>query len=259
MTVKNTESMRRVYTIVSTFFTREYDEGETFSLRYVKTKLVREHNKKYPNNCVSDATALCDGIRTLVGRVFERTSKRGEYRIVRAFEERDRRWFYNHYWEYSCKGKKYKAHKKQSNTNTKKKEKRDVVKHLKSLGSNKTQYQYEAPSKGVLETFQNQYPHRDYKTEFIFDEFTSLCPRTGQPDFAIIKIIYIPDELCIETKSLKLYFLSFRQYGSFMETITNRILEDCVAICSPRWMKVIGEFNVRGGTHINVEAEYETD
>jgi len=143
--------------------------------------------------------------------------------------------------------------------NTEKEGKRDVVEHLKSLGSNKTQYQYEAPSKSILETFQNQYPHRDYKTEFIFDEFTSLCPKTGQPDFATIKIVYIPDKLCIETKSLKLYFLSFRQYGSFMETITNRILEDCVAICSPRWMKVVGEFNVRGGTHINVEAEYETD
>jgi len=66
---------------------------------------------------------------------------------------------------------------------------------------------------------------------------------------------YIPDEKCIETKSLKLYFLAFRQYGSFMETITNRVLEDLVAVCAPRWMKVIGNFNARGGTLINVEAE----
>lgn len=123
------------------------------------------------------------------------------------------------------------------------------------LGSTNTHYVYNNPSIVMLETFDNAYPHRDYITEFEFPEFTSLCPKTGQPDFATIKIQYIPDRRCIETKSLKLYFLAFRQYGSFMETIVNKILEDCTSACDPRWMKVIGYFNARGGTLINVEAE----
>ena len=132
----------------------------------------------------------------------------------------------------------------------------DDVKNLTKLGSNSTNYQYGSPSKEILEVFPNQYPGRDYITEFVFNEFTSLCPKTGQPDFAIIKVEYIPDQYCIETKSLKLYFLSYRQYGSFMETITNKILEDCVSVCNPRKMKITSNFNARGGTLINVIAEY---
>jgi 7-cyano-7-deazaguanine reductase len=125
------------------------------------------------------------------------------------------------------------------------------------LGNHKTEYTYDNPTSDLLETFPNQYPDRSYITEFEFGEFTSLCPKTGQPDFATITVRYIPGERCIETKSLKLYLLAFRQYGSFMETITNKILDDLVAVCSPRWMKVTGNFNARGGTLINVEAEYE--
>jgi 7-cyano-7-deazaguanine reductase len=127
---------------------------------------------------------------------------------------------------------------------------------LKKLGSKKTVYRLDKPSVDILETFENKYPHRDYRIEFIFPEFTSLCPKTGQPDFATIKIIYIPDKLCIESKSLKLYFFSYRQYGSFMETITNCILEDLINVCNPRKMIVIGQFNARGGTFINVTARY---
>lgn len=134
--------------------------------------------------------------------------------------------------------------------------KNDNPNDLRNLGSQKTEYRYDNPSKTVLETFKNQFSERDYKTEFIFNEFTSLCPKTGQPDFAKISVEYIPDELCIETKSLKLYFLRYRQHGSFMETITNNILEDCVAICQPRWMKITSNFNARGGTEINIIAEY---
>jgi 7-cyano-7-deazaguanine reductase len=130
---------------------------------------------------------------------------------------------------------------------------------LSQLGNHKTKYEYDNPSSKILETFQNQYPGRDYVVEYVFNEFSSLCPKTGQPDFAVIKVEYIPDKLCIETKSLKLYFLAYRQYGSFMETITNKILEDCVEGCSPRWMKITSNFNARGGTLINVEAEHETD
>jgi len=130
---------------------------------------------------------------------------------------------------------------------------------LAQLGSKKTKYAYDDPSSKILETFSNQYPGRDYKVEYIFNEFSSLCPKTGQPDFATIKVEYIPNYRCIETKSLKLYFLAFRQYGSFMEAITNKILEDCVETCDPRWMKITSNFNTRGGTLINVEAEYRSD
>lgn len=127
-------------------------------------------------------------------------------------------------------------------------------KELKTLGSS-TQYKYNFPSTDILETFDNKTPDREYVVEFIFPEFTSLCPKTGQPDFATIKISYSPDKKCIESKSLKLYLFAFRSHGSFMETITNKILEDCFRICDPRWMKVHGLFNPRGGITINVKAE----
>ena len=135
--------------------------------------------------------------------------------------------------------------------------KKDNTSSLTQLGSANTKYEYANPGPALLEVFENQYSNRDYVTEFVFTEFSSLCPKTGQPDFATIKVQYIPDKYCIETKSLKLYFLAFRQYGSFMETITNKILGDCVSVCQPRWMKIIANFNARGGTLINVEAEYE--
>ena len=137
--------------------------------------------------------------------------------------------------------------------------KTDDIADLKSLGSHKTKYSYTEPTKEVLETFKNQYPYKKYVIEFVFNEFTSLCPKTGQPDFATIIIRYIPNKRCIETKSLKVYFLSFRQYGSFMETITNKILEDCIDVCTPHSMEVISTFNVRGGTQINIHAKYESD
>ena len=132
----------------------------------------------------------------------------------------------------------------------------DQVENLTKLGHKIKEYIYDSPSRKMIETFPNQYPNRDYVTEFVFKEFSSLCPRTGQPDFATVTVRYIPGEKCIETKSLKVYFLSFRQYGTFMETAINRILEDCVAVADPRWMQVIGNFNIRGGTLINVEAAY---
>jgi 7-cyano-7-deazaguanine reductase len=133
--------------------------------------------------------------------------------------------------------------------------KTDDVNGLTQLGSQETKYNYSCPSKDVLETFHNQYPYRQYITEFTFNEFTSLCPKTGQPDFATITVRYIPNKECIETKSLKLYFLMYRQHGSFMETIVNQIFEDLSSVCNPQWMQIIGEFNARGGTKINVQVE----
>lgn len=107
-----------------------------------------------------------------------------------------------------------------------------------------------------LEVFQNPTPHRDYTIEMGCPEFTCLCPRTGQPDFATIRISYIPDRLCIELKSLKLYLWSYRNQGVFHEAVTNQILTDLVNACRPRGMKVAGEFYVRGGIYTTVTAEY---
>ena len=112
------------------------------------------------------------------------------------------------------------------------------------------------PSKR-LETFPNPEPGRDYTIEFTCPEFTCLCPRTGQPDFATIAISYVPDRTCVELKSLKLYLWSFRDEGHFHEAVTNRILDDLVAAVRPRRMRVVGDFAVRGGIHTVVTAEHE--
>ena len=103
-----------------------------------------------------------------------------------------------------------------------------------------------APSKN-LETFANPKPGRDYEIDMECPEFTCVCPRTGQPDFATIRLSYVPDEFCVELKSLKLYLWSYRNDGIFYERAVNRILDDLVASSKPKWMRVIGDFNVRGG------------
>ena len=108
-----------------------------------------------------------------------------------------------------------------------------------------------------LETFKNSHPGRDYEVEMECPEFTCLCPKTGQPDFAEIEIRYIPNKLCVELKSLKLYLWSYRNEGAFHEKVINNILDDLVEVSSPRWMEVIGAFNVRGGIHTTVSASYQ--
>jgi len=107
-----------------------------------------------------------------------------------------------------------------------------------------------------LETFPNHNDSRDYMVTLQTEEFTCVCPKTGQPDFAKIKIQYIPDKKIIESKSLKLYLWSFRDEGVFHEHVTNIILDDLVAVLKPRWCKVSAEFAVRGGIAITVDAEY---
>jgi 7-cyano-7-deazaguanine reductase len=109
----------------------------------------------------------------------------------------------------------------------------------------------------TLETFDNPNPERDYEISFECPEFTCLCPRTGQPDFATIRIRYVPDRLCVELKSLKLYLWSFRDEGHFHEAVTNRILGDLVKTTRPRRMTVVGDFYIRGGIHTVVTAAYE--
>src|SRR3972149_7291403 len=113
-----------------------------------------------------------------------------------------------------------------------------------------------APSKN-LETFANPKPERDYEINIECPEFTCVCPRTGQPDFATIRIRYVPAELCVELKSLKLYFWSYRNEGAFHEAVINRILDDLVQVIRPKTMTVVGDFNVRGGIHTMVTASHE--
>jgi 7-cyano-7-deazaguanine reductase len=108
----------------------------------------------------------------------------------------------------------------------------------------------------ALETFENPNPERDYEIRFDCPEFTCLCPRTGQPDFATIRIRYVPDRKCVELKSLKLYLWSFRDEGAFHEAVTNQILDDLVAATKPRRMSVEGDFMVRGGIHTVVVARH---
>lgn len=110
--------------------------------------------------------------------------------------------------------------------------------------------------RSILESFANPKPQRDYQIEFVFPEFTSVCPVTGQPDFATITVRYVPDRLCVEMKSLKLYFFSYRNRGIFYESAVNTILDDLVAVLKPRHMTVIGQFAVRGGTAGTVTAQH---
>jgi 7-cyano-7-deazaguanine reductase len=107
-----------------------------------------------------------------------------------------------------------------------------------------------------LETFKNSHPRRDYSIVHTCPEFTALCPKTGQPDFATIVITYVPDALCVELKSLKLYLNAYRTRGIFYENVTNAILDDLVAAVKPRSMTVEGRFNVRGGISSVVTASY---
>lgn len=129
------------------------------------------------------------------------------------------------------------------------------IKGLKLLGKKKVKFP-SSPEKAVLEVFDNAYPKRVYWIEFVCPEFTSICPVTSQPDFGKITIQYVPDKKCIESKSLKFFMFSFRNYGSFAEDIVNTVLDRVVKACKPRKAKVIGEFVPRGGISIKIEAEY---
>jgi len=114
------------------------------------------------------------------------------------------------------------------------------------------------PSKD-LETFPNPSPERDYSIRIRVPEFTCLCPMTGQPDFAELTLEYVPDRLCVELKSLKLYVWSFRDQGAFHEAVTNRILQDLAAAIEPRFMRLSADFNVRGGIYTTVVAEHRAE
>lgn len=108
----------------------------------------------------------------------------------------------------------------------------------------------------LLETFPNPHPHRDFEVETICPEFTSVCPKTGQPDFGTLTITYVPDQVCYELKSLKMYLQAYRNHGAFYENVTNLILDDLVAVTQPRWLTVVGAFTPRGGIRTNVTVKY---
>ena len=110
-----------------------------------------------------------------------------------------------------------------------------------------------------LDTFANPEPDRDYTISMKLPEFTCLCPMTGQPDFATLHLHYVPDQLCVELKSLKLYIWSFRDEGAFHEAVTNRILSDLVGAVAPRYMKLTADFSVRGGIYTSVTVEHRKD
>jgi 7-cyano-7-deazaguanine reductase len=112
------------------------------------------------------------------------------------------------------------------------------------------------PSKESLETFPNPNVDRDYTIRMRIPEFTCLCPKTGQPDFATLHLEYVPDQKCVELKSLKLYIWSYRNEGAFHEAVTNRILDDLVQLMRPRFVRLTAEFYVRGGIYTTVVAEY---
>src|SRR5262249_28547748 len=115
----------------------------------------------------------------------------------------------------------------------------------------------DSPSAEQLETFRNQYPGRDYTIEIVCPEFTSVCPKTGQPDFGTITFTYTPGELCVELKSLKLYLQRYRNEGIFYEHVVNRLLDDFVAACQPVRCRVVGAFTPRGGITTTVTCAYE--
>ena len=134
---------------------------------------------------------------------------------------------------------------------------RDDTTNLKSLGTSGTEYAVEGPSASVLETFPNPHPGTDYQITLDSSEFTSTCPKTGQPDFACLRIVYTPDERCVETKSLKLYLFRYRQQGAFMENIAGQVKKDLVEVLAPKRLLVAMDFAPRGGIGLKVEAIHD--
>ncbi len=132
----------------------------------------------------------------------------------------------------------------------------DQTAQLTRLGSGSLEHPSLGPHAGLLEAFPNRHPERPYVVCLAFPEFTSLCPVTGQPDFGTVVVEYIPDARCVESKSFKLYMFAFRDHQSFMETITNTVLNDLVSVLDPLWCRVKGLFAPRGGTRIHVFAEH---
>lgn len=132
----------------------------------------------------------------------------------------------------------------------------DSVSHLRYLGTGSLPAPQSGPGPEIFDVFPNRFPDNLYVVSMACPEFTSLCPMTGQPDFATMVLEYIPHEKCVESKSFKLYMFAYRNHQSFMETITNSMLEHVVQVLNPRWARIKGLFTPRGGTRMHVFAEY---
>ena len=128
---------------------------------------------------------------------------------------------------------------------------------FKGVTEQEVKYTMETQQADLLKTFQNPKMTRDYSIEIEIPEFTCLCPATGQPDFANIFLFYFPDKLCVELKSLKQYIASFRQVGCYHEDVTNKLLDDLVALLDPKFMEIYAKFNVRGGTYPKIRCIYK--
>ena len=128
---------------------------------------------------------------------------------------------------------------------------------MKAISGGNVVSDVERPGADQIETFSNEFPGRDYAVEIVCPEFTSVCPRTGQPDFGTITFTYTPAERCVELKSLKLYLQRYRNLGVFYETLVNRLLDDIVKACQPRRCRVVGAFTPRGGITTTVTCEYD--
>ncbi len=135
----------------------------------------------------------------------------------------------------------------------------DTLSDLKALGRGGSPVPEGEPGVHILEAFPNRFPDRDYVVTISFPEFTSLCPVTGQPDFGTIVLEYVPSRLCVESKSFKLYMFAYRNHRSFMESITNKVLDDVCELLDPAWARVKGLFVPRGGTRIHVFAEHYSE
>lgn len=133
----------------------------------------------------------------------------------------------------------------------------DQTDHLKSLGRGQTLYQYDEPNASVLETFPNPTTSHPYVIHLETKEFTSLCPKTGQPDYGSIEITYIPKERCVETKSLKLYLMSYRNHGAFMENLSTKIYRDLRDLLDPFMLQVEASFASRGGIKLVVTCQHD--
>lgn len=253
---KKTSGLQRA---IAFLFIRQKEKDDEFPASEFLTFFNRKAKERFPDFIPDKRNTKARDALTALGRSeilkclrYDKDKKSGWWRVLRPMNDLDLKAFYR-------KAKEAKRNGVLTNRLSKpllisKKEKEGA--NLKQLGSKKTTYKYKGPNPGILEVFENKNPQRDYLITITFPEFTSLCPRTGQPDFATIHIVYIADKFCVESKSLKLYFFAFREYGAFMESITNKVLDDLVSVCKPRWMSVRGEFNPRGAMKIDVTATY---
>ena len=224
------------------------------AIRQLK-KIRKFHDQAYNEHGDKRDTWIQDALATLVNMKVLSRRRPGLYEWNKAPGVEESRAFNYYFKKYHKYGN---ANTKPRKENTKPEQtKLNITPNsegssLKQLGSNKTTYKYDEPSVKILETFDNKDQEQIYLVSFIQtrDEFSSLCPVTGQPDQAKIEILYVPNKKMVESKSLKLYFFAFRNYGSFHENIINKITKDLWQLLTPKYLRIFGDFSPRGGIAI---------